>query len=82
MTEAKLFLQYVGINNNEQEHITANFRDIETYKLPSAWYNSENTSLFVDVPMHLLMLGVVKSVMFKIGKSLLLINQTPVLLKW
>jgi hypothetical protein len=39
----------------------------EKYVLSSAWYNFQNLNCHVDVPMHLLMLGVVKSVLLKIG---------------
>jgi hypothetical protein len=40
------------------------------YKVPPPWYDNNELSIFVDVPMHLLMLGVTKSVMLKIGKWL------------
>lgn len=37
------------------------------YSLPSSWYHFSDLRVHVDVPMHLLMLGVVKSVMLRIG---------------
>lgn len=70
ISEAKVFLRYVGINNNAQQYILNNYNTITSYELPSAWYQSDNISIFVDVPMHLLMLGVVKSVMLKVGACL------------
>ena len=42
----------------------------DSWKLPSSWYNFENVELYVDVPMHLVMLGVRKSVFIKISKWL------------
>jgi hypothetical protein len=65
--EAKTYLRYVGINNNAQQTILNNYNDIILYKLPSAWYQSDSISIFVEVPMHLLFLGVMKSVMLTIG---------------
>jgi hypothetical protein len=47
----------------------------EKFKLLSAWYGCHDLSIFVEVPMHLLMLGIMKSVMLKIGKWLRLMNQ-------
>ena len=38
--------------------------------LPSSWYCMLDTSLYVDVPMHLLFLGVAKSVFIKTSKWL------------
>jgi hypothetical protein len=53
-----------------------NPKKFEEYKLPSSWYNTTNDiSVFVDVPMHLLMLGVVKAVMLSIGAWLRSINK-------
>ena len=75
MSEAKVFLRYVGINNNAQQYVLNNYNIITKYELPSAWYQSDKISLFVDVPMHLLMLGVVKSVMLKVGACLREIKQ-------
>jgi hypothetical protein len=60
--EAKVFLRYVGIHNNEQKHILKNYNDIALYELPSAWYQSDSVSIFVDAPMHLLFLGLIKAV--------------------
>ena len=42
----------------------------EQWSLPSSWYFSTDTDLYVDVPMHLLLLGVAKSVYIKISKWL------------
>jgi hypothetical protein len=39
----------------------------QKYELPSAWYEFPDVKQYVDVPMHLLMLGVVKSAMLRIG---------------
>ena len=73
--EAKIFLRYVGINNNEQKHILKNYNDIALYELPSAWYQSDSVSIFVDAPMHLLFLGLIKAVMLKVGSCLREIKQ-------
>jgi hypothetical protein len=41
------------------------------YRLPSSWFDDyQDTSLYVDVPMHLLLLGVGKSVFIKVSKWL------------
>ena len=79
--EAKTYLRYVGIHNNAQQHIINNYNDIILYELPSAWYQSDNVSIFVEVPMHLLFLGVMKSVMLKVNKCLRLINQNSNFIK-
>jgi hypothetical protein len=79
--EAKVFLRYVGIHNNDQLHVMKNYNDMESYELPSAWYQSDNISIFVDVPMHLLMLGVVKTVMLKVGACLREIKQSTTFIK-
>ena len=51
------------------------------YSLPSAWYNLFDLSTHVDVPMHLLMLGVVKSVMLRVGMWLRFRYQKSLFLK-
>lgn len=79
--EAKTYLRYVGIHNNAQQTILNNYNDILLYELPSAWYKSDSLSIFVEVPMHLLFLGVMKSVMLKIGACLRLINQNTNFIK-
>lgn len=75
LLQAKVYLRYIGINNEVQKYILNNYNIINKYELPSAWYKTDDVSIFVDVPMHLLMLGVVKSVMLKIGSCLRLANQ-------
>lgn len=58
--------------------------DITMYELPSAWSQSDsNVSIFVDVPMHLLMLLVGKAVMLKVRTCLIReIKQNPSFVKW
>ena len=80
--EANVFLRYVGINNNAQKYILKSYDTITSYELPSAWYHSDNISIFVDVPMHFFMLGVVKSVMLKAGSCLREIKQILIFLIW
>lgn len=47
----------------------------EKFKLPSCWYGCEDLSIYPDVPMHLLMLGIMKTIMLKIGDWLRSCNQ-------
>jgi hypothetical protein len=42
----------------------------EQWELPSSWFGEDNTRLYVDVPMHLLFLGITKSCMIKATKWL------------
>ena len=69
--------KYVDAFNNK-EHDMETFVSIQEdynddpikykqFTLPSSWYHFTDLKAHVDVPMHLLMLGVVKSVMLKIG---------------
>lgn len=51
------------------------------FELPSAWYGFNDVKQYVDVPMHLLMLGIVKSVLLKIGVWLRLRNQQSLFLR-
>ena len=81
MSEAKVFLRYTGIHKTEQLHVLKNFNVIASYELPSAWYQSDNVSIFVDAPMHLLMLGVTKAVMLKVGACLREIKQSTQFIK-
>lgn len=39
----------------------------EPFSAPSSWYHFNDTSVFVDVPMHLLFLGIVKTVTLDLG---------------
>lgn len=49
----------------EKEKFPATF---EMFRMPSAWYHRTcDISVFADVPMHLLMLGVVKTIMITVG---------------
>jgi hypothetical protein len=69
--------QLKHINNNKesdpeayaimQEEVRDDPTKYKMYTLPSAWYHLIDLSTHVDVPMHLLMLGIVKSVMLRIG---------------
>lgn len=69
----KLFDAYNNKTNDPDTYISIqeDYRDepikFQKYTLPSAWYHFPDLNAHVDVPMHLLMLGVVKSVMLKIG---------------
>ena len=45
-------------------------RKYNKFCLPSSWYQMPDTSLYVDVPMHLLLLSVVKATSIKISKWL------------
>jgi hypothetical protein len=40
------------------------------WKLPSSWFGEDHVRLYADVPMHLLFLGITKSVMIKATKWL------------
>jgi hypothetical protein len=51
-----------------QKDYEKNPRKYNKYCLPSSWYYMSDTSLYVDVPMHLLLLGVCKSSFIKIAK--------------
>lgn len=56
-----------------------NPKKFKQYQLPSSWYHTTNDiSVFVDVPMHLLMLGVVKTVMLAIGNWLRSLNKNTI----
>jgi hypothetical protein len=68
MAQSKSYLKYQGLNKAAVDNILAN-HELE-YKVPPSWYDCNELSIFVDAPMHLLMLGVTKSVMIKIGKWL------------
>ena len=68
MVQAKSYLKYLGLNSAAVETILLNSEVV--YKVPPSWYDYNDLSIFVDVPMHLLMLGITKSVMLKIGKWL------------
>jgi hypothetical protein len=50
-----------------QQNVIMYPADYQMHQLPSSWYDSDNMGIFVDVPMHLLMLGVVKSTMLKVN---------------
>ena len=51
-----------------QEDYEKDPRKYNKYCLPSSWYYMSDTSLYVDVPMHLLLLGICKSSFIKIAK--------------
>lgn len=51
-------------------------RKYQKWCLPSSWYTMFDTSLYVDVPMHLLLLGVAKAVFIKLAKWLKLRMQS------
>ena len=42
----------------------------EKWKLPSSWFGEDHVRLYADVPMHLIFLGITKSVMIKATKWL------------
>ena len=65
MVQSKSYLKYLGLNKAAVDNILEN-HELE-YKVPPSWYDCNELSIFVDAPMHLLMLGVTKSVMIKIG---------------
>ena len=72
IVQARCYLKYMGINNNIIMDILNNKNEV--YHVPSSWYNFNDLTIYVNVPMHLLMLGVVKSVILKIGKWLRFYN--------
>jgi hypothetical protein len=74
LIQAKAYLRYLGINNTGQLLILEKKHE---YKLPSTWYGFNDLNVFVEVPMHLLMLGVMKAVVIKVGSWLRSINQGP-----
>ena len=61
--------------NNKKQKEAFHQNQCDIYKSPSASYGFSDLSVFVEAPMHLLMLGVMKSVMIKIGSWLRSINQ-------
>lgn len=69
--KARSFLKYLGLSAAAMKKIidcaTGSENNEGKYKLPSCWYGNTDLSFCCDVPMHLLMLGVVKSVMLRIG---------------
>jgi hypothetical protein len=68
IVQARCYLKYLGLNNDIINKIVNNKN--EEYHVPSSWYNHNDIDIYENVPMHLLMLGLVKSVMIKIGKWL------------
>lgn len=67
ISQARSYLKYFGLNNSAMDAIMNSIKNGTTYNTPHAWYDLNYTTVFVDVPMHLLFLGIVKSVMLKIG---------------
>jgi hypothetical protein len=49
------------LNAEVQETIVAQALQNKIYQFPSSWYDTEDLSMFVEVPMYLLMLGVMKA---------------------
>ena len=74
ISEAREYLKYLGINKSGQTQI---IQEKFEYKIPSTWYGNDDLSIYVEAPMHLLMLGVMKAVMIKVGSWIRLMNQTP-----
>ena len=72
LPEAKCYLRYLGLSNAASEAICNNWE--HDFTLPPSWYDFDSLSIFVDVPMHLIMLGVIKAVMLKIGKWMRSLN--------
>jgi hypothetical protein len=52
-----------------------NKKKYKKWTLPSSWFGEDNIKLYVDVPMHLLFLGITKAVMSKATKWLTLNRQ-------
>ena len=63
--------QWMTINKEREEDP----RKYELWDLPPSWYEEETTEIFADVPMHLLLLGISKSVYIKVGKWLKIRHQ-------
>ena len=76
-TQAKIYLKNIGMNSEAYNKIIDNEHNHKKYELPSAWYDFDSIKLYVDAPMHLLMLGITKTVVLKIMKWLRHLNQTP-----
>ena len=66
ITQAKSYLKYLGLNDTAREAVVNGIKSGNHHKVLYAWYEFEDTTVFVDVPMHLLFLGIVKNVMLKI----------------
>jgi hypothetical protein len=58
----------LGLNAEAQEKIIEHALQNKIYQFPSSWYDTEVLSVFVEVPLHLSTLGVMKAIMLKIGK--------------
>ena len=79
-------ISYLDAKNNKENDINRwkvikkdydnDPRKYQKWCLPSSWYTMFDTSLYVDVPMHLLLLGVAKAVFIKIAKWLKLRMQS------
>ena len=67
LTQAKSYLKYLGLNDTAREAVANGIKTGKHYSIPNAWYDFDDTTVFVDVPMHLLFLCIVKNVMLKIG---------------
>ena len=52
------------------------------WKLPSSWFGENNVRLYADIPMHLLFLGITKSVMIKATKWLTIKRQFSTFLSY
>jgi hypothetical protein len=75
LVQAKLFLKHLGLYADAQEKIVDQALQNKIYQFPSSWYDTEDLSVFVEVPMHLSMLGVMKATTLKLGKLLRSISQ-------
>jgi hypothetical protein len=67
----------LGLNTDAQENIVKNAIE-KKIDFISGWYGCSDVTIFVEAPMHFLMLGVMKLVMLKIGKWLRAVGQNSV----
>ena len=56
--------------NKFKDDYAENRKKYNEWKLPSSWFGEDHVKLYADVPMHLLFLGITKSVMIKTTKWL------------
>jgi hypothetical protein len=68
--EARSYLKSLGIDGKCVTIAVKLAEQNLKYKLPSAWYDRNDLQIFVETPMHLLMLGVMKNVMLRINQWL------------
>jgi hypothetical protein len=81
VVEARSYLKSLGMDGKCVETAIKLANQNLKYKLPSSWYGNNNLQIFVEAPMHLLMLGVMKNVMLRVNQWLRYMNQNASFLR-